>query len=369
MKKFLLITISLLFQLNLVFSQQWVATFNKGNEQQSIRYETNWNSLWSQIQSKWNEGYDVIDITYGDGTWVATFKKGNEQQSLRYESNWNSLWSQIQSKWNEGYDVIDITYGDGTWVATFNKGNEEQILRYESNWNSLLSQIQSKWNEGYDVIDITYGDGTWVATFNKGNEQQILRYESNWNSLWSQIQSKWNKGYEVIDITYGNGTWVSTFNKGNEQQSLRYESNWNSLWSQIQSKWNKGYEVINISFGNEPNLNFEQLYPILKQSLLEIVCESYRIEEKRTSIEVYSKESDMFLSSWEWDLNSQPILIKDIDNDGLKDYTLELLNSGGGCGGQLGQSERWTLFGSKPNRFEWTHTIPYRSESGNWEKN
>jgi hypothetical protein len=120
---------------------------------------------------------------------------------------------------------------------------------------------------------------------------------------------------------------------------------------------------------NEPNLNFEQLYPILKKSLLEIVCESYRVEEKRTSLEAYSKESDMFLSSWEWDLNNQPILIKDIDNDGLKDYTIELFNSGGGCGGQIGRSERWTLSGSKPDRFEWTHTIPYRSESGKWEKN
>jgi hypothetical protein len=119
----------------------------------------------------------------------------------------------------------------------------------------------------------------------------------------------------------------------------------------------------------ELNLNFRQLYPYLKKSLLEIVCEPYRIEEGRSSLNAYSKESDMFLSSWEWDLNNPSILIKDIDNDGVKDYTIELLNQGGGCGGQIGQSERWTLFGSRPDRFVWTHTIPYRSESGKWEKN
>jgi hypothetical protein len=130
----------------------------------------------------------------------------------------------------------------------------------------------------------------------------------------------------------------------------------------------KDKKIINIP-KNETILNFKQLYPILKKSLLEIVCESYRIEEEINSLSAYSKESDMFLSSWEWDLNNQPILIKDIDNDGLKDYTIELFNSGGGCGGQIGQSERWTLSGSKPDRFEWTHTIPYRSESGKWEKN
>ena len=126
-------------------------------------------------------------------------------------------------------------------------------------------------------------------------------------------------------------------------------------------------EKIKIIPKNEPNLNFEQLYPILKKSLLEVVCESYRIEEGNNGLSVYSNETDDYLSSWGWDLST--LLIKDIDKDGLIDYTLELSNEGGGCGGQIAELERWTLFGSKPDRFKWTHTIPYRSESGKWEKN
>lgn len=54
--------------------------------------------------------------------------------------------------------------------------------------------------------------------------------------------------------------------------------------------------------------------------------------------------------------------------DYLVDYTIELSNQGGGCGGNIGQQERWTLFGTKPDKFIWTHIIPYRSESGKWEK-
>ena len=111
MKKFLLLSISIFFQLNLLFSQQWVATFNKSDVQQSLYYEYNWNSLWSKIQSKWDEGYRVIDISYGNGTWVATFNKSDVQQSLQYEYNWNNLWSKIQSKWDEGYRVINISFG------------------------------------------------------------------------------------------------------------------------------------------------------------------------------------------------------------------------------------------------------------------
>ena len=115
---------------------------------------------------------------------------------------------------------------------------------------------------------------------------------------------------------------------------------------------------------------WKELYPILKKSLLESTCEPCILTyEGESGISVNSQEeSDYYLSSWEWDLVNRPLLIKDIDNDGLLDYTIEISNEGGGCGGQIAEVERWTLFGAKPDIFEWTHTIPYRSESGKWEK-
>jgi hypothetical protein len=118
----------------------------------------------------------------------------------------------------------------------------------------------------------------------------------------------------------------------------------------------------------EQILTFKELYPKLKKSLLEFVCEAYTIKEEKNTLLAYSKESEGFLSSWEWDLNNKPLMVKDIDDDGLVDYTIELFNSGGGCGGQIGEEERWTLFGSKPNQFKCTHIIPYRSETGKWER-
>ena len=76
----------------------------------------------------------------------------------------------------------------------------------------------------------------------------------------------------------------------------------------------------------------------------------------------------MDLSSQKWDLKNNPLVVEDIDDDGLIDYTIELSNEGGGCGGQIGQEEHWTLFGLNLYRFIWMHIIPYRSETGNWEK-
>jgi hypothetical protein len=127
--------------------------------------------------------------------------------------------------------------------------------------------------------------------------------------------------------------------------------------------------LANLCYGQQHQDGFEKLYPILKISLLATVCEEYTFEEQANSLTASMKESGGFLSTWYWDLENKPMKIKDIDQDGLLDYTIELSNEGGGCGGNIGQSERWTLFGAKPNQFIWTHTIPYRSSTGKWEKN
>jgi len=114
-------------------------------------------------------------------------------------------------------------------------------------------------------------------------------------------------------------------------------------------------------------MTWVQLYPILKKSLLESTCEPCILtEEGESFISVNSQESDYYLSSWVWDLVNRPLLIEDIDNDGLVDYTIEMSNEGGGCGGQIAEEERWTLFGSYPTNFMFTHYIPYESETGEW---
>ena len=127
--------------------------------------------------------------------------------------------------------------------------------------------------------------------------------------------------------------------------------------------------LANLCLGQQSQESFIKFYPILKRSLLATVCEAYNFEEQANSLTANMQESDGFLSTWHWDLENKPMTIKDIDHDGLMDYTIELENEGGGCGGNIGQSERWTLFGAKPNEFIWTHTIPYRSSTGKWEKN
>ena len=127
------------------------------------------------------------------------------------------------------------------------------------------------------------------------------------------------------------------------------------------------FSVVNAQKVAGSKMTWVKLYPILKKSLLESTCEPCILtEEGESFISVNSQESDYYLSSWVWDLVNRPLLIEDIDNDGLVDYTIEMSNEGGGCGGQIGEEERWTLFGSDPTNFIFTHYIPYESETGDW---
>ena len=110
----------------------------------------------------------------------------------------------------------------------------------------------------------------------------------------------------------------------------------------------QGNEIQKVA--EKPNLTWEQLYPILKNNLLQTTCEPCIVaEENETTLNLNSRDSDFFLSGW--DFNKNNLKIADIDGDGIVDYTIEMFNSGGGCGGQVGFNETWTLFGSNPTKF------------------
>ncbi|MDA0686283.1 MAG: hypothetical protein O3C22_05595, partial [Bacteroidetes bacterium] len=80
--------------------------------------------------------------------------------------------------------------------------------------------------------------------------------------------------------------------------------------------------------------------------------------------------NDKPLGCYDWaklrsDTSAPLFNTEDLNQDGQPDYTLELSNEGGGCGGQVAIMERWTLL-STTNKFSLTHFIPYRSETNKW---
>jgi hypothetical protein len=116
----------------------------------------------------------------------------------------------------------------------------------------------------------------------------------------------------------------------------------------------------------------DSMLSLLKSNILEQQeCKPFEVSENSSKrLCLIDPTNDSPLACYDWTnrrshLDSPLFTVQDIDGDKLPDYTIELDNEGGGCGGQVLISERWTLFSSK-NTFVKTHFIPYRSQSNEW---
>jgi hypothetical protein len=235
---------------------------------------------------------------------------------------------------NNNEEIKQVAIGNnGEWSILFGN-NQFWHLGLSQEMADILNEITSKGHNLKQIILSNKGTG-------------FILYGSN---------RFWGKGIptETIEKLY------SIYNEGKEINQVLY-------LTKIQNE----NTISNKNNNGNSKMDFNQLYPILKKSVVQKICDDYRsdykIIEERNKILIYSKSSESFISSWEWDLNNNPLQIKDINMDGVNDYTIELFNEGGGCGGQIGENERWTLFGNDLNYFRWTHVIPYRSSSGQWE--
>ena len=120
------------------------------------------------------------------------------------------------------------------------------------------------------------------------------------------------------------------------------------------------------------NKQEDSLLSLLKASILEHQeCKPFEVSENSSErLCLIDPTNDNPLACYDWNtrkinFNTPLFTVQDIDGDKLPDYTIELDNEGGGCGGQVLISERWTLFSSKL-AFIKTHYIPYRSQSNEW---
>ncbi len=116
----------------------------------------------------------------------------------------------------------------------------------------------------------------------------------------------------------------------------------------------------------------DSLLVILKSNILERQeCKPYEVTESSNErLCLTDPSNDSPLGCYDWatirsDSTATLFTVEDLDQDGQPDYTLELDNQGGGCGGQVSIMERWTLL-STINKFSLTHYIPYRSETNKW---
>jgi hypothetical protein len=62
----------------------------------------------------------LADVAYAQGFWVGAFVKSKRQTKNAYiiRESWDELRPAIKEKFDVGYQLLSVQYGDGSWFAT-----------------------------------------------------------------------------------------------------------------------------------------------------------------------------------------------------------------------------------------------------------
>ena len=145
-----------------------------------------WNTVYSnsnlhkKIKEGYDEGYNITDICYakdsdGDNMWVLVMSKisvGAESFSTVSPANFQS---KVKEKWDEGYDIIDLSYGFDQWAVVFRKGTGYSGQSWFSRSEFPADKIKESLNEGKILTSFA-----WKSDFSSsmGVVSKVPKYNS-----------------------------------------------------------------------------------------------------------------------------------------------------------------------------------------------
>lgn len=203
------------------------------------------------IRARWQEGYDVTLLSYGDGAWafVATRLPGNPLQY--FTSSHDFPGDTIRSKWREGYDVTSIAYGGGLWGLVMTKHASAQEQAFATEVDFPGARIRRYWEEGFDVTSLTYGAGVWAVVVSKRADNATQRFATSTAFPGQAIKALWAQGFDISILTYGGGLWayVAAMSDANVQQTYSKGAEFPS--ARIKELWESGYDITGLAFGGD----------------------------------------------------------------------------------------------------------------------
>lgn len=163
------------------------------------------------------QGYDLVDVAYGDGSWVGVYQDTPKNTGYYAASSAEELTQTVQQQWEEGgYRLTDVEYGDGVWFGTFEEDYGANTYSISTSLTELTEDISEvwNWNKGYDLVDVEYGDGIWFGVFQ--DDYSITSgyvNGSTFDELLADGKELFSQGYELVDVEYGDGIWFGTIEK------------------------------------------------------------------------------------------------------------------------------------------------------------
>ncbi|MEM9216665.1 MAG: leishmanolysin-related zinc metalloendopeptidase [Cyanobacteria bacterium P01_F01_bin.150] len=216
-------------------------------------YRTEITELGDAIATRWDEGYDLVNVEYGEGAWFSLFGEDIGRGAYAQSRSFSNLLQDISDYWDQGYELIDMGYGDGRWFAVFNDISSftSNGYSYSSTLTDFTQAISERWDDGFRLVDVEYGDGTWFGVFNQTYSVNAYSYNGELTDFTQSVANRWEEGYELIDVEYGDGTWFGVFGPNQAgRNGYAYRSSLEEFEDAIADWWDDGFELVDTAYGD-----------------------------------------------------------------------------------------------------------------------
>ena len=200
------------------------------------------------ISGKWEEGYFITSLAYGNGMWAVVMSEGTGYTNQGWQTSSDFPSDYISGKWNEGWQITSLVYGD-RWAVVMSEG-----IDYAESWHTRTEfpsdVISQKWSEGYYITSLAYGDGTWAVVMSGGTGYTNQAWQTNADFPSDFIDQKGDEGYRITILTYGDGMWAVVMSEGTTYTYQWWATHTDFPSDFIDEKWNEGYSITSLTYGN-----------------------------------------------------------------------------------------------------------------------
>lgn len=229
-------------------------------EDQYWATRSEWKDMADIIKTKWDEGYAITDMAYGDEVYYVLMEKGtgllgqeylwnktfaialeadsgesnnraitsffSDETSFcmvrsEFENSVDQRWCQsagfpkedISYYWKMGYTITAMDWNRGSWLVLLSKGVDyAQNESWETLFKPRPSRISKMLDQNSRIISShCYGDGKWALSYAGHPKVFGQKIYMGKNFPEEEISALWNENYDISKATYGGGYWFITF--------------------------------------------------------------------------------------------------------------------------------------------------------------
>lgn len=221
-------------------------------EDQYWATRTNWVDMAELIKTKWDEGYAITDMVYGDDVYFVLMEKGTGV--LGQEYSWNKSLDKILEENSSGSEtrcITSICY-DGSSAclvrSSFKNGMEQ---RWCQSAVFPKKDIKFYWNLGYTITVMNWHRGFWWLLFSKG-----IPYNSkeSWETMFRPkpaiLSRKLQKESKIItSLCFGDGKWAFAYAHHPEVHSQKILMSKEFPDNEIAELWNENFDISKVAYG------------------------------------------------------------------------------------------------------------------------